>query len=121
MRALNAGLECSQRLLAAASRPLERRAHACRASPHRPPQRAMASLTASIGDVSSPAGRLQAARALTDAVYGLYDSSKAAAAPWRPLPYADNKSRYLWTDAFGVCNFITLACETGEARYLDQV
>lgn len=26
----------------------------------------------------------------------------------------------LWTDAFGVCNYITLACETGERRYLDQ-
>jgi hypothetical protein len=29
--------------------------------------------------------------------------------------------RYLWTDAFGICNYITLACETGDANYLDQV
>ena len=29
-------------------------------------------------------------------------------------------SRYLWTDAFGVCNYITLAAETGERRYLEQ-
>ena len=28
--------------------------------------------------------------------------------------------RYLWTDAFGVVNYLTLACETGEARYLEQ-
>ena len=29
--------------------------------------------------------------------------------------------RYLWTDAFGVCNYITLAAETGQEAYLDQV
>lgn len=28
--------------------------------------------------------------------------------------------RYLWTDAFGVVNYLSLACETGERRYLDQ-
>jgi hypothetical protein len=38
---------------------------------------------------------------------------------WKPKPYKDNKSRYLWTDAFGVCNFITLYYETSEPRYLD--
>jgi hypothetical protein len=26
----------------------------------------------------------------------------------------------LWTDAFGVCNYITLYCETKEQQYLDQ-
>jgi hypothetical protein len=26
--------------------------------------------------------------------------------------------RYLWTDAFAVCNFLGLACDTGEPRYL---
>jgi len=51
-------------------------------------------------------------------VYGEWTNDKAA--EWRPKPYADNKSRYLWTDAFGVCNFISLARETGRAHYLDQ-
>ncbi|MBW2509318.1 MAG: hypothetical protein JRE81_11850, partial [Deltaproteobacteria bacterium] len=27
--------------------------------------------------------------------------------------------RYLWTDAFAVCNFIALARDTGEPRYAD--
>lgn len=27
--------------------------------------------------------------------------------------------RYLWTDAFAVCNFLGLARATGEARYSD--
>ncbi len=27
--------------------------------------------------------------------------------------------RYLWTDAFAVCNFLSLCRETGDARYLD--
>ena len=31
------------------------------------------------------------------------------------------KPRYLWTDAFGVVNLISLASETGERRYLAQV
>ena len=26
--------------------------------------------------------------------------------------------RYLWTDAFGVCNFIGLYLQTGEAHYM---
>jgi len=29
------------------------------------------------------------------------------------------KQRYLWTDAFAVCNFLSLAQATGEARYTD--
>lgn len=35
-------------------------------------------------------------------IYGPYTSSQ-----WIPKAYADNKGRYLWTDAFGVCNYIT--------------
>lgn len=50
-------------------------------------------------------------------VYSPYDPGR----PWRPQPYAEGKGRYLWTDAFGVINFITLHKETGESRYLDQV
>lgn len=36
----------------------------------------------------------------------------------RPKPYKDNKSRYLWTDAFGVCNFLTLYHETKNEEYV---
>jgi len=32
----------------------------------------------------------------------------------------EGKGRYLWTDAYGVVNFITLHKCTGDARYLDQ-
>lgn len=32
---------------------------------------------------------------------------------WRPLPFPSGQRRYLWTDAFGVCNFITLFKESG--------
>jgi len=38
----------------------------------------------------------------------------------KPKPYTDNKGRYLWTDAFGVCNYITLFYETGNAQFLDR-
>ncbi|GAB4823531.1 hypothetical protein N2152v2_010577 [Parachlorella kessleri] len=82
-------------------------------------------------DLGSRAGRLEAFRAITDEVYGSYTPGQ----PWKPKPYAEGKGRqayslvvsysiaplsYLWTDAFGVCNYITLACETGEAKFLDQ-
>lgn len=46
-----------------------------------------------------------------DMVYGAYSDKEKGS--WKPKPYADNKSRYLWTDAFGVCNFITLYYENG--------
>ena len=36
----------------------------------------------------------------------------------RPKPYADNKSRYLWTDAHGVLNYIALAHETRDESFL---
>jgi len=47
-------------------------------------------------------------------VYGKFESSKS----WLPKPYSDNKSRYLWTDAFGVCNYITMYYESGDIQYL---
>jgi len=53
---------------------------------------------------------------IVDEIYGKYDTSIT----WKPKPYKEGKGRYLWTDAFGVCNFITLFYETGEKRYLDQ-
>lgn len=42
-----------------------------------------------------------------------------AALPNHCLPGA-HPCRYLWTDAFGVVNYLTLACETGEQHYLEQ-
>ena len=56
-----------------------------------------------------------AADALMSHVYGFHASST-----WQPAPLADNKSRYLWTDAFGVVNYISLYKQTNEKRYLDQ-
>jgi len=33
------------------------------------------------------------------------------------LPVGQSPKRYLWTDAFAVCNFLELFCRTGENRY----
>lgn len=66
----------------------------------------------------SPAARLQAACTLTNHVYGPCAPNQAAS--WCPRKYADNKGRYLWTDAFGVVNFLTLAAETGSVTWLEQ-
>ena len=51
-------------------------------------------------------------------VYGPYTKGDTS---WRPKPYKEGKGRYLWTDAFGVCNFITQYCETKDDRFLQQV
>jgi len=64
---------------------------------------------------SSPASQyVEKFKTVMDDVYGPFQDN------WKPKPYAENKGRYLWTDAFGVCNYITLFCETGEQKYLDQ-
>ena len=43
-------------------------------------------------------------------VYGPFDTlSPAQAAAWTPPPMAEgHRGRYLWTDAFGVLNLLTL-------------
>jgi len=47
-------------------------------------------------------------------IYGTYSGPT-----WKPNKYPRLKyGRYLWTDAFGVCNYITLFNETGESQYL---
>lgn len=51
-----------------------------------------------------------------DEVYGKCTNPQT----WKPKRYSDNKSRYLWTDAFGVCNYITLYCETKDPMFLVQ-
>lgn len=41
---------------------------------------------------------------------------------WRPKAFSNRCSRYLWSDAFGVCNFLSLYDAKGQKdeRYLDQ-
>ena len=100
-----------------------------------PPPADAASLSAS----SAESKRLQVMRQVADEVYGPYHPPASArpAAPessenaesqqsvsvsvWKPRPYIEgHKGRYLWTDAYGVCNFLTLYCETKNARFLEQ-
>ena len=52
-------------------------------------------------------------------VYGPFDTlSPAQAAAWTPPPMAEgHRGRYLWTDAFGVLNLLTLSALTSETRY----
>ena len=52
---------------------------------------------------------------IVQTVYGAYTGAN-----WIPKSYLDNKSRYLWTDAYGVCNFLTLYRETNDVQYLEQ-
>ncbi|KAI0631272.1 hypothetical protein C8Q77DRAFT_1219398 [Trametes polyzona] len=49
-------------------------------------------------------------------VYGPFDSlTPAQAATWTPPPMAEgHRGRYLWTDAFGVLNFLTLGALISE-------
>ncbi|KAI0718787.1 hypothetical protein C8T65DRAFT_570247 [Cerioporus squamosus] len=53
------------------------------------------------------------------AVYGPFDIvSPTEASSWTPPPMAEgHRGRYLWTDAFGVLNFLTLGTATSETRY----
>ncbi|KAF1325804.1 hypothetical protein FI667_g8845, partial [Globisporangium splendens] len=41
---------------------------------------------------------------------------------WKPLPFAGRSARYLWSDAFGVCNYISLyyAGARQDPKLLDQ-
>jgi len=49
-------------------------------------------------------------------VYGNFTTVET----WRPKPFSATKGRYLWTDAYGVCNFISLFYETGAMHFLEQ-
>ncbi|KFY43192.1 hypothetical protein V494_02084 [Pseudogymnoascus sp. VKM F-4513 (FW-928)] len=55
-----------------------------------------------------------------EAVYGnLENISNAALNTWVPPPNSGgHRGRYLWTDAFGVVNFLTLHKELNEEKYL---
>ncbi|KAH7623742.1 hypothetical protein NADE_008560 [Nannochloris sp. 'desiccata'] len=80
----------------------------------------MARLTSFLKSLTTPEDRLSGAEGLMTYVYGPYDPQKHTKENWQPGPYRENKSRYLWTDAFGVVNFISLAELTGKPHYLDQ-
>lgn len=58
--------------------------------------------------------KLKTFKQLMDHVYGPYIRN------WKPNPFDDTKSRYLWTDAYGVCNYLTLYKETNNQDFLDQ-
>jgi len=53
-------------------------------------------------------------------VYGPFKHlSTDLARDWKPIPSpAGHRGRYLWTDAFGVLNFLTLYKHTNDAKYL---
>ncbi|KAK8114988.1 uncharacterized protein PG998_000460 [Apiospora kogelbergensis] len=68
--------------------------------------------------MASQPERLRRFKAAMEKVYGDFEDT----ANWRvpPLPgNAGDRGRYLWTDAFGVVNFVTLHHTTGEDRYLE--
>lgn len=79
----------------------------------------MARLT-NLKTLTTSEDRLSGAEALMSYVYGPFDPTKHTMETWQPRPYHENKSRYLWTDSFGVVNFISLANATGKIHYLDQ-
>jgi len=55
----------------------------------------------------------------TEAVYGPLASNEEAAKAWTPPQKSGgHRGRYLWTDAFGVINFITLSKEKNDPKYL---
>lgn len=58
---------------------------------------------------------MERVKTVMEKVYGV-----SSAQHWLPKPFKENKSRYLWTDAYGVVNFLNLYCETKEEQYLNQ-
>ncbi len=83
-------------------------------------------IASSVSGSSSSAGaahkNLDKFKRIMDHVYGEFTT----ASTWKPKLYREYTTggggggRYLWTDAFGVINYITLFCETNDAQYLDQ-
>jgi len=49
---------------------------------------------------------LEEFKSIMNKVYGVCSEKNIES--WVPLSYKEDKGRYLWTDAFGVCNYITL-------------
>lgn len=61
-------------------------------------------------------GALLLVQRVMEQVYGSYDLPKK----WKPNPYQEGKGRYLWTDAFGVFNFLNLYHETKDPKFLEM-
>ncbi|KAH8812349.1 hypothetical protein F5884DRAFT_307991 [Xylogone sp. PMI_703] len=71
--------------------------------------------------MSSSATDLTSFKGAMDYVYGPLPVNVGDTESWTPPPKAGGfKGRYLWTDAFGVVNFITLNKETGEDKYISM-
>ncbi|KAJ8103723.1 hypothetical protein POJ06DRAFT_6200 [Lipomyces tetrasporus] len=66
------------------------------------------------------ATRLDKFRMALQKVYGSFDRiGMENATDWTPPPNSGgHRGRYLWTDAFGVLNFLTLYKETDQGRFL---
>lgn len=58
-------------------------------------------------------------KSILEKVYGKYGTISGSGL-WSPKPFADNKSRYLWTDAYGVIDFLNLFCLTQNEQYVNQ-
>lgn len=71
----------------------------------------------SIGRHSVDSDTMDKFRRVMEDVFGRADD----VSKWTPKPYKEGKGLYLWTDAYGVCNFLTLFYETGEPKFLQQV
>jgi hypothetical protein len=66
---------------------------------------------------SSMAANLAKVKKVLQEVYGKFPEAAKCIA-WKPKRFGD-KGRYLWTDAFGVCNFITLWKESQDELFLN--
>eukprot|EP00878_Enallax_costatus_P018298 GHUV01019256.1.p1 GENE.GHUV01019256.1~~GHUV01019256.1.p1 ORF type:complete len:356 (+),score=110.57 GHUV01019256.1:134-1069(+) len=65
--------------------------------------------------MAAASAAVQQQSAVMDSVYGAYSGHG-----WQPAAFERTAPRYLWTDAFGVVNYLTLSKDTGQTRYLDQ-
>lgn len=68
--------------------------------------------------MAATATRLLKFKSVMQEVYGAFPDASSST-QWKPRRFGGNKGRYLWTDAFGVCNFITLWNETRDDLYLN--
>jgi hypothetical protein len=59
--------------------------------------------------------RLEEVKSVMDTIFGPFMGEE-----WKPKKYAEEKGRYLWTDAYAVCNFLTLFHETHDPSYLER-
>ncbi|KAL9046639.1 MAG: hypothetical protein Q9214_000576, partial [Letrouitia sp. 1 TL-2023] len=70
--------------------------------------------------MSSSAERITRFREAMQIVYGDFETlTPLQHEDWRPLPNSGgHRGRYLWTDAFGIINFLTLYKESSDPKYL---